>query len=146
RSPCPRMDPGADALDDVEALAGADVAEAARLLDERLAGARLRQPVLELALRVDVAPQRPRVEQADENDRGEADPAHDVARARRLAGAFGHAARFAAGAADPLENVDLDQVGRAGEVDVRAGRDHDAAALLGEARLAGGLERPLEEL
>src|SRR6188472_3080294 len=102
RSPCLAVHPRRDALDDVEALARADVAEAARLLDERLAGARLRQPVLELpllglqrlhvgcaagelVLGVEVAPQRTRVEQPDEHDRGEADPAHDVARARRFA-------------------------------------------------------------
>src|SRR6185369_2505126 len=44
------VDPGRDALDDVELLAGAHEAQAASLLGQGLARARLRQPMLQLAL------------------------------------------------------------------------------------------------
>src|SRR5204862_6671441 len=97
------VDPGGDALDDVELLARPHEPESPSLLGQRLAGAHLGQPVLKLALlglqslhvgcpacevvlRLDVAAQRAGVKEADEHDRGQPDPTHHVARARwRLA-------------------------------------------------------------
>src|SRR6266496_2316711 len=45
-----------------------------------------------------------------------------------------------------LDGLDLDHVRRAGDVDGRARRDHDAVAGLDDAGLAGSVDRPFPEL
>src|SRR5712691_13266213 len=91
-----------DALDDVEALAGADVAECARfarergdrrggaeaMLEPRLVGAELLHHVLvlrELAARIDVRLERAVIEQRNEHERADRKPAAEHERARGTA-------------------------------------------------------------
>src|SRR4051812_44891876 len=95
-------EPGGNAFDDKEPLAGAYQAQPPRLAGQGLRARGLGEPVLErttlglerahvgrslrqVVLRVQVALQGPRVEESQEHDRADRQPAQDEAGARGLA-------------------------------------------------------------